>query len=655
MVHSRAFAENEWNKAEPWNPPTALTLRPGESKTYGLKFLVSDEIRNLEKTLAANRRPVAVGIPGYVLPTDVEAQLFLKSPSTVKTIAVQPTGAIAIQPAAASNGWKHYVLRGKIWGRSRLTVTYSDGTLQTIQYRVTKPESQAVADMGRFLTTRQWFTDTSDPFHRAPSVMTYDREANQIVTQDARVWIAGLSDEGGAGSWLAAMMKELVEPDKQELDKLTQFVDETLWGKLQIAEGPKQYAVRKSLFYYQPDEIGADYYRKDLNWTTWTSWPKKGAIDATDRSYNYPHVAAAYWVMYRLARNHEGLVTSHPWQWYLEHAAHTGIAMTQFGRGLARFGQMEGDVFYEILLDLKREGMNSLAEEFEATMKARADRWRQEAYPYGSEMPWDSTGQEEVYTWTKYFGDRDKAEVTLNAILGYMPTLPHWGYNGSARRYWDFIYGASAKYSRIERQLHHYGSGINSIPVLSEYRDHPDDFYLLRVGFGGSVGAITDIDQEGFLAPAFHGFPDMLRDDPVSGDNGPNFYGHALTTATYLVKHPEFGWVSFGGNVTTQGGTVRLTPLDSARTRVYLAPVGLWLTLDAGTFESVEFNPQSGAVRVGLAAKDPYTASARLRIEQPAQVAGVGKYAATKQFASERGAVVVPLNPQTTWVEIAAK
>ena len=29
--------------------------------------------------------------------------------------------------------------------------------------------------MGRFLTTKAWYTDESDPFQRAPSVMTYDR------------------------------------------------------------------------------------------------------------------------------------------------------------------------------------------------------------------------------------------------------------------------------------------------------------------------------------------------------------------------------------------------------------------------------------------------------------------------------------------------
>ncbi len=70
MVHSRALAENEWSKASPWNPPTSLRLGPGESRTYGVRFLKSPEIRDIEKTLAAAGRPVAIGIPGYILPAD---------------------------------------------------------------------------------------------------------------------------------------------------------------------------------------------------------------------------------------------------------------------------------------------------------------------------------------------------------------------------------------------------------------------------------------------------------------------------------------------------------------------------------------------------------------------------------------------------------
>ena len=215
----------------------------------------------------------------------------------------------------------------------------------------------------------------------------------------------------------------------------------------------------------------------------------------------------------------------HSWDWCLEQAYQTSLAMPRFAEGLAQFGQMEGDIFVAILNDLKAEGKNEQAAQLEAAMKARADHRRSQPYPYGSGMPWDSTGQEEVYAWSKYFGYTDKAEVTVNAIIGYMPTIPHWGYNGSARRYWDFLY--AAKYSRIERQLHHYGSGINAIPMLAEYREHPEDFHLLRAGYGGVVGALTDIDEKGFDAPAFHAFPDMLRFDPLSGDTGTNFFGHA--------------------------------------------------------------------------------------------------------------------------------
>jgi len=656
MVHSEAYAENEWKNAQPWNPPTMLTLAPGKMKVYGVKFILSNSIRDIEKTLAANRRPVAVGVPGYILPADMDARLFLNYHSKIRSLSVTPAGAISIEEGAGTaSGWKTFTLRGKIWGRARLTILYSDGLVQAIPYFVMKPEGEAVADLGHFLFTKQWFVDPNDPFHRSPSVMTYDRDENKIVTQDGRVWIAGLSDEGGAGSWLAGAMKEFGEPNKEELDKYQQFVDGVLWGNLQYKDGPEEYGVKKSLFYYQPDELPTNYYSSDIYWKSWTSWNKKDA-SRVDRSYDYPHVAAAYWVLYRLARDHQGLVSNHPWQWYLNHAYETSMAMTKYASDLAQFGQMEGDIFVSILKDLQREGMKTEADTLEAAMQARADRWKQLAYPYGSEMPWDSTGQEEVYAWMKYFGDEEKANVTLDAILGYDPEIPSWGYNGSARRYWDFIYaGKSGPTSRLERQLHHYGSGLNAIPLLHEYRLHPDDFYLLHVGYGGTMGPLTDINQEGYAGTAWHGFPDLLKVDGITGDYGPNFFGYSFDTATYIVDHPDFGWLAFGGSIRELGSEVKVTPLDAFRMRVYVAPLGLWLTLDAGKFESLELNSETGVVRLGIAPATEFTPQAYLRVEQPAKVAGVGRYRPTASFSSERGAFDVPLSKGITWVELTAK
>ena len=55
------------------------------------------------------------------------------------------------------------------------------------------------------------------------------------------------------------------------------------------------------------------------------------------------------------------------------------------------------------------------------------------------------------------------------------------GYNGRERAaIGDFIFGAFHQYSQIERPWYHYGSGLNAIPVLSEYRDHLDDFIFAR-------------------------------------------------------------------------------------------------------------------------------------------------------------------------------
>jgi hypothetical protein len=652
MVYSLAYQQGAWKGANPWNPGTSLTLAPGQSHSIGLRFLLAPSIPQVQQTLIHHFRPVAAGFPGYVLPQDMHAELFLHYQEPVRSITVMPAGAITITPGqSTATGWMKYNLQGRRWGRARVAVTYQDGTVQSIGYFVIKPEQQAVADLGHFLTTKQWFVNPNDPFHRSPSVITYDGQANRQVTQEGRVWIAGLSDEAGAGSWLAAAMKEFGQPDKQEIGKYEQFVDHVLWGSIQYSSGPLKYGVRKSVFYYQPSQFPAGFYSSKYNWTTWTSWNRKQS-EAVDRSFNYPHVAAAYWVMYRLARDHQGLVTGHGWQWYLNHAYQTTMAMMRLAPYYTQFGQMEGDVFLRILKDMQREGWTQQANTLKSAMYQRALVWDHKAYPFGSEMPWDSTGQEEVYAWTHYFGFEDKAQVTLDAILGYDPSIPSWGYNGSARRYWDFLF--AGKIPRIERQLHHYGSGINAIPLLAAYREHPKDLYLLRVGYGGTMGPLTNIDQRGFASEAFHSFPGTMKFDPYSGDYGPNFFGFALDTATYVTHSSTFGWLSFGGNLARRSGQIVITPLDAFRKRVYLAPFGLWLTLDAGKFRQIRFDPQSQTVQIELDPASAYTKQALLRVKQPASIAGVGHFRPDTHFEVVRGAYAIPLQTGLTQMTLQA-
>lgn len=97
-------------------------------------------------------------------------------------------------------------------------------------------------------------------------------------------------------------------------------------------------------------------------------------------------------------------------------------------------------VWKSLIDDLRAEDHASEAKDLEAIMKQRAQVWSGQQDPFGSEQAWDSTGQEGVYLWSKHFGYEDTANKTLNSIRGYMPTVAHWGWNGNARRYWDFTY-----------------------------------------------------------------------------------------------------------------------------------------------------------------------------------------------------------------------
>ena len=453
QVLTEAWAGKEWDGKQPWNPPSSRTLEPGESIQFGVRFSVAEGgVRDLDAAIRKTGTPVAVSVPGYIIPRDSPAQLFLQADSDVESITAEPEGSLAVDE---TEPLRYTVTPAtSAWGRARLTVKYADGKVQTIHYFVTKPGPEAVADVGRFFTTEAWFNDTSDPFGRAPSPMTYDYEAGKIVDQDSRVWVAGLSDEGGTGAYLAALVKQVIQPDAEEVAKLEDFVDQVVWGTIQTED----FAVRKSIFYYEPNDVPGYEYNSGIDWSSWTSWNKQASY-AIDRAYDYVHVAAAYWALYRVARAHPDLIEVHTWDWYLDHAFNTVIRGMERDVGYNRLGLMGETVFGEILTDLTREDLSSEADALTEAMRSRAEQWDSEEVPFGSEMAWDSTGQEGVYYWTRsvhiylwtsfvlsliaksgisrHFGLTETATKSVNSVLGFMPTVPHWGWNGNARRYWD--------------------------------------------------------------------------------------------------------------------------------------------------------------------------------------------------------------------------
>src|SRR5215475_9491465 len=103
----------------------------------------------------------------------------------------------------------------------------------------------------------------------------------------------------------------------------------------------------------------------------------------------------------------------------------------------------------------------------------------------------------------------------------------------------------------------------------------------------------------------------------------------------------------------SDGAWIRIQPLDAFRQRVYVAPLGLWLSLESGMFDSIEINIRTYAVRAGLAASTPSASRARLRIEQPAR--GIaGTYHPRDKLMKERDCFTISLQNKTTWIELLA-
>jgi len=150
----------------------------------------------------------------------MSASVLFKHSSPVKSI--DSSGAFTIN--RVSDNEYGLTPTNSAWGRATVSVLYEDGKTQAVHYFITKPAPQAVSDLGSFFTSKAHLQNTSDPFHRAPSIMTYDREEDAIVEQDERVWIAGISDEGGTGAYIAAAMKQYMQPVVDEVKILDDFI-----------------------------------------------------------------------------------------------------------------------------------------------------------------------------------------------------------------------------------------------------------------------------------------------------------------------------------------------------------------------------------------------------------------------------------------------
>jgi hypothetical protein len=218
-----------------------------------------------------------------------------------------------------------------------------------------------------------------------------------------------------------------------------------------------------------------------------------------------------------------------------------------------------------------------------------------------------------------------KANQTVQAVLAYASVVPHWAYCGSARRYWDFTINGKTQWGN-EREFHHYGATLNAVAVLDSFRAYPRRHHLLQLGACALLGHLSNIFPTGAASMAWHGDPGLLRRDGYSGDYGPGAYGYWRSAGSYVTCMPPHGWTCVlcdlsEARVDAEGGergqpdlsgesgsgcdahaTLRVTPRDALRRRIYIAPLGLSLIVEGAAIKEATVVPARLSVDLVLEA-----------------------------------------------------
>lgn len=133
-----------------------------------MKFTLSNRIENIENVVGNLGFLIAKGVPGYIVPQDLEAKVYLYAPFDVIKINTDTPSVFRIRKLSQTE----YAFLQKVgaFRQVRLNVEYDEGRKQSIHYLISHPGSTAIQKVGQFLNDRHWWKNKNDPFGRAPWV-----------------------------------------------------------------------------------------------------------------------------------------------------------------------------------------------------------------------------------------------------------------------------------------------------------------------------------------------------------------------------------------------------------------------------------------------------------------------------------------------------
>ncbi len=558
-AHSRAVIEREgWKN---WsNDHTSLILEPDDSRTFQIRFVPTerDKQDGVFQTLVACGRPAIRLLPSAVAPMDVgiavEVQgtaprrFFFSSTTNAETDFDEEGGFCFVRPTRP--------------GPVLVSFEDANGSLSHCHLMFTEPIDSLIKKRAAWIVDHQIHHEAGSPLDKGILLTNYETGERSTEVEE----YGGASGiECSLADALFLAEKNAIYPNRREIRALEEYVHDFLLENVQ-----------------NPGDMSVGSVLTDNSWI--------GVY--AGRPMTYPAVFNLYHSMYRIANTY-GQTKERP-KAYLARAAQTALAMFRFGwRHYVRtVGILGAARLYELLDDLKREGMKDELAALEPLVADKANQMTKQQYPYAGESVLDTSGFEEVFAAGLYAQNDEHLERTMRCAYASRSLAPSWWWYGSDKRSWD---GADstplqALVDRGEACLAHT-TIPNSLMFFSsldrDYLALPDAY--MRLAFGGMLGPWALVRRDGAasmcycpdLASRHHGY------NPFTGASGLGYYHYLRGAGAYILPNRSQGFYTFGCHLEQEGGKFVIRPWDGVGRRLVFRQIGVEILLGFGQLQSV--------------------------------------------------------------------
>jgi hypothetical protein len=596
-------------------PNTSLTLAPGASTNYTLKFQWVTNYGGVRQALINEGKVDVHVVPGMTLPTNLFAEIALDTTQQITSITAEFPEATQLQSAGTNGAYQLYKVQFSQLGENMLTINYGVDQTMYLEFCVTEPIETLFKKRASFLVSlQQWagitnwfdglFADWNENDQVQNSPINYDTISGFVIYEVA-------SDDAGESRPAYMGEKESVYPVQNEVSALDLYITNFVWPP-----GPTGGLQRKTNETYSYGVYGID------------DWHELRASDTLSlgRTYDYPHIVDMWLSMYRVAKYNPQITTAWAATNYLEAAWGTALALyTVAGAGPSTPGLMSEVVFPDLLDALQNEGMTNQYAQLLPYWESKVAFYATgNPNLFGSEYGFDSTGFEATEAFAKYALLHAGSDATMGSAnpslflketTNFMSTevaanMFDRGFLETAYYHYgsDFRGGGSDNYC-LSYMTQMGGWGLLDY-ALNYATNFPD---YLRMGHGsflagwGIMNTGTPASDFGFW---YHGtnndgacgggyepqaYFDTWLGQPThrgpwyySSEQNLGFCGAVRSAATIVADDPIFGRFCFGGAIQTNGSAMEIVPLDGIRRRFHalLANGTLHVMLDADRFAS---------------------------------------------------------------------